>query len=77
MVKHQNGYRLRLVYHKVPSFFSILFFLIHINDLSDNLVSTVKLFADETSLFFVVYDIIISANELNSDLQEISERTYK
>ena len=33
------------------------FFLIYINDLSDDLVSTVKLFADDTSLFSVVRDI--------------------
>ena len=59
------------------SILGTLFSLIHINDLSDNLVSTVKLFADETSLFSVVHGIIISANELNSDLQEISEQNYK
>ena len=43
----------------------------------DDLVSTGKHFVDETSLFSVVYDSNISANELNSDLQEISEWTYK
>ena len=31
-----------------------LFFLININDLSENLKSTVKLFADNTSIFHVV-----------------------
>ena len=31
-----------------------LLFLIHINDLSDNLASNPKLFADDTSLFSVV-----------------------
>ena len=31
--------------------FLVLFFLIFINDLSDNLVSNPKLFADDTSLF--------------------------
>ena len=45
-----------------------LFFLIYINDLSDNLVSTVKRFAYDTSLFSVVNDSNISANELNNDL---------
>ena len=38
-----------------------LFFLIFINDLSDNLVSNPKLFADDTSLFSVVQDITLSA----------------
>ena len=34
----------------------LFFFLIYINDLSDDLVSTVKLFADNTSLFSVVHN---------------------
>ena len=54
-----------------------LFFLIYINDLSDELVSTVKLFADDTSLFSVVCDSNISAYELNNDMQKISEWAYK
>ena len=45
-----------------------LFFLIYINDLSDGLVSTVKLFADDTSIFSVVCDSNISAYELNNDM---------
>ena len=48
------------------------FFLIYINDHSDNVVSTVKLFADDTSLFSVVEDSDISAYELNNDMQRIS-----
>ena len=55
------------------SILDLLFFLVYINDLSDVLVSTVKLFADETSLFSVVHDSNISANESNNDLQQISE----
>ena len=54
-----------------------LFFLIYINDLSDDIVSTVKLFADDTSLFSVVHNSNITAKELNKDLQKISERAYK
>ena len=38
------------------SFLDPLFFLIHINDLSESIESTVKLFADGTSLFSVVHD---------------------
>ena len=52
------------------------FFLNYINDVSDNLLSTVKLFADDT-LFSVVNDSNISPNELNKDLQKISEWAYK
>ena len=39
--------------------------------------STVKLFADDTSLFSVVNVPNISANELNKDLELISEWAYK
>ena len=53
-----------------------LFSLIYINDLSDDLVSTVKLFVNET-VFSVVHDSNISANELKNDLQKISELAYK
>ena len=34
-----------------------LIFLIYVNELSDNLSSNPKLFADDTSLFSVVHDI--------------------
>ena len=54
------------------SILSPLLLLIYINDLSDNLSSNVKLFADDTSLFCVIHDINISAGELNEDLKKIS-----
>ena len=54
-----------------------LFFLIYINDLSENLKSTVKLFADDTSLFHVVKDPNTSAEILNHDLTRISEWAYR
>ena len=38
-----------------------LLFLIYINDLADNIMSDVKLFADDTSAFNVVFDADISA----------------
>ena len=41
--------------------------------ITDNIVSTVKLFADDTSIFSAVNDANISADELNKDLQKISE----
>ena len=49
-----------------------LFFLIYINDLSHNLSSTVKLFADDTSFFSIVHDIDLST-KLNDDLKKISD----
>ena len=54
-----------------------LFFLICINDLVDGLSSDAKLFADDTSLFTIVYDENIAASQLNNDLKIISEWTYQ
>ena len=53
-------------------FLVIFFFLIVINDLSDNLVLNPKLFADDTSLFLVVQDITLSARNVNDDLKKIN-----
>ena len=50
-----------------------LLFLIYINHLSGDLSSKVKSFADGTSLFSVTHDITTSANELNNDLNKISD----
>ena len=50
-----------------------LFSLIYINDLSHNLSSTVKLLADDTSVFSIVHDIDSSAKQLNDDLKKISD----
>ena len=43
------------------SILCLLLFLIYINDLSDNLTSNAKLFADDTSLFSVVHSVNTSA----------------
>ena len=47
-------------------------FLIYINDLSDDLPKSGKLFADNTSLFYIIGDINTSATHLNNDLRKIS-----
>ena len=49
-----------------------LLFLIYINDLSDDLLTNAKLFADDTSLFSVVRDINTTVAHLNNDLRKIS-----
>ena len=53
-----------------------LFYLIYINDLSDNLKTNPKLFADDTSLFSIVHDVNVSANDLNHDLKKINDWAY-
>ena len=40
-------------------------------DLSEGLSTNAKLFLDDTSLFFVIYDKQTSANELSNDLEMI------
>ena len=72
MVNHLLGLTLKQAFHKDHN--SVLyFFLIYINDLSENLTSTVKPFGDDTSIFHVVKDPNTSAEILNHDLTRISE----
>ena len=52
-------------------------FLIYINDLSDNLASNPKLFADDTSLFSVVKNVDASNIDLNNDLKKIGEWAFQ
>ena len=54
-----------------------LFVFVYINDLVDDLSSDAKLFADDTSLFTIVYDEKIAAEQLNNDLKIISEWAYQ
>ena len=51
------------------SIFKLLFFLIYINDLSNNLSSNAKLFADHTSIFSIVHDINSPTKQLTDDLK--------
>ena len=46
-------------------------FLVYINDLVENVDSDVKMFADDTSLFSVVYDEATTAQQLNWDLERV------
>ena len=54
-----------------------LLFLIYINDLSDNLISISKLFADDTSIFSIVSDVNKSAEDLNKDLNIIKDWAFQ
>ena len=49
-----------------------LLFLIYINDLERNIKSNIKFFADDTMLFSVVKDPVLSADDLNHDLDIIN-----
>ena len=46
-------------------------FLVYINDLEEGIKSSVKFFAGDTSLFSIVRDPVVSAEELNHDLDLI------
>ena len=50
-----------------------LLFLIYINDLEEGIESHVKFFADDTSLFSIIEDPMVSADKLQHDLNLISE----
>ena len=52
-----------------------LLFLIYINDLPEGLISEVKLFVDDTSLFSIVNYVNTSASTLNSDLLKMQDWT--
>ena len=52
-------------------------FLIYIKDLVDNISSDAKLFANDTSLFTVVYDEETSATVLNNDLNLIKQWAFQ
>ena len=54
-----------------------LLFLIYINDLEDGIKSSIKFFADDTSLYSIVHDPLVSAEELNHDLDLISRWAYQ
>ena len=54
-----------------------LLFLIYINDLPDGVNSLCKIFTDDKSLFWKVYDIHKSESELNDDLEKISHWAYQ
>ena len=51
--------------------------LVYVNDLVDNLISDVRLFADDTSLFHAVTDADISADALNHDVKAIENWAFQ
>ena len=57
--------------------FKVHYFLGYINDQVDNISLDVKLFADDTSLFTVLYDEKTSATVLNNDLYLIKQWAFQ
>ena len=59
------------------SILGLLLSLIYINDLPNGLLCNVKHFADDTSLFSIVYNKHDSAAQFNNDLTKIKNWAYK
>ena len=76
-----NGYSSELssIESGVPqgSILGPLLFLIYINDIERNIKSNIKFFADGTMLFSIVKDPLITANDLNHDLDLITKWAYQ
>ena len=54
-----------------------LLFLLYINDIVENIDSSIRLFADDTSLYIIVDNSVEAANQLNSDLSKIHQWATK
>ena len=54
-----------------------LLFLLLINDIVHDIGSSIRLFADDTSLYIIVDDPIVAAELLNADLEKIAEWALK
>ena len=54
-----------------------LLFLVYINHLERNIRSNINFFADDTMLFSIVNDSVISANNSNHDLKIIQQSSME
>ena len=59
------------------SVLGLLLFLIYISDLLENLVLKCKLFADDASLFSIIHNKQLSAQNLNDDLNKINHWAFQ
>ena len=76
--KHRASSSWSAILAGVPQGFILgsLLFLIYVNDLGKDRSSTIKLFADDISIFSIVYDIELSSKRLNDDLKKGSDWAY-
>ena len=54
-----------------------LLFLLYINDIVEDINSSIRLFADDTTLYIIVDNPLHAANQLNSDLSKIHQWATK
>ena len=54
-----------------------LLFLLYINDIVENINSSIRLFADDTCLYIIVDNPTEAANQLNSELSKIHQWATK
>ena len=54
-----------------------LLFLLYTNDIVENINSSIRLFADDTTLYIIVDNPLHAANQLNSDLSKIHQWATK
>ena len=58
-------------------FLAPMLFLLYINDIVENINSSIRLFADDTSLYIIVDNPVEAANQLSSDLSKIHQWATK
>ena len=54
-----------------------LLFLVYINDLTENIRSQMRLFADDSSIFTPVKDVLVTHQQLVDDLETVSKWGYQ
>ena len=59
------------------SILGLLLFLLHINGIVVNINSSIRFFADDTSLYIIVDDPVRAAFQLNSDIEKVHEWATK